>query len=182
MSAIFADGSQCVFPKAGDSSVRECVAVECFISFFQWNDRVFTIGLFHPLHHIQRIIENLLASLYKFTVFAFFEIRIVGILFVKSVIIINEIDRSERTVFPYFAYYTANAVSIIRVVFLIQSNSVITHRYQTTGFRDIKAHALVHDGNQVFSLHTRTGFFGISIRYLIRWKYNFGICPLITVF
>ena len=182
MSAILTDRSKCVFPKTGNTSIRQCIAIECFISFLQRNDRIFTVGFFHPLHHIQRIIKNFLTSFYKLTILTFFKIWIIGILFIKSMIIINEIDRSVRTVFLYFTNYAANTVSIIGIILFIQSNSIIPHCNQFAGFRDIKSNTLVHNGNQIFGLHTRTRLFGVSIRNLIRRKHNFRICPAISIF
>ena len=181
MSAILTDRSKCVFPKTGNTSIRQCIAIECFISFLQRNDRIFTVGFFHPLHHIQRIIKNFLTSFYKLTILTFFKIWIIGILFIKSMIIINEIDRSERAVFLYFTNYAANTVSIIGVILFIQSNSIIPHCNQFAGFRDIKSNTLVHNGNQIFGLHTRTRLFGISIGHFIRRKYNFRIRPVISI-
>ncbi len=182
MSPIFTDRSQSVFPKTRNASIGQCIAIECFISFFQWNDRIFTVSFFYPLHHIKRIIQYFLASLYEFPVFALFKIGIIGILFVESMIVINEINRSERTVLLYLTYYPTDTVSVVRIIFLIQSYSIISHRNQSARLRYIKAYTLVHDSNQVFCLHTRTGFFGISVRHFVRRKHYFRICPLITVF
>ena len=143
-----------MFPKTSNTSVRQCVAIECFISFLQRDDRIFTVGFFHPLHHIQRIVEYFLASFHKLTILAFFKIRIIGILFIKSMIIINKIDRSVRAVFLYFTNHPANTVSIIGIILFVQSNSVISHCNQLAGFRDIESDTLVHYGNQIFGLYT----------------------------
>ena len=40
----------------------------------------------------------------------------------------------------------------------------------------------MHDSDQIFCLHTRAGFFSISVRHFVRGEYYFRICPLITVF
>ena len=40
----------------------------------------------------------------------------------------------------------------------------------------------MHDGNQVFCLHTRTGSLRISVGNFIRRKHDFRICPVISVF
>ena len=171
-----------MFPKTGNTSIRQCITIECFISFLQRNERIFTVGFFHPLHHIQRIIENFLASFHKLTILTFLKIWIIGILFIKSMIIINEIDRSERAVFLYFTNHPANTVSIIGIIFFVQSNSVISHCNQLAGFRNIESDTLVHYGNQIFGLYTRTRFFGVSIGNLIRRKHDFRICPAISIF
>ena len=181
MSAILADRGKRMFPKTGNTSIRQCITIECFVSFLQRKNRIFTVGFFHPLHHIQRIVKNFLASLHKLTILAFLKIRIISILFIKSMIIINEIDRSVRTVFLYFTNHPANTVSIIGIILFIQSNSVISHCNQLAGFRNIESDTLVHNGNQIFGLHTRTRLFGVSIRNLIRRKHNFRICPAISI-
>ena len=170
-----------MFPKTGNTSIRQCITIECFVSFLQRENRIFTVGFFHPLHHIQRIIENFLASFHKLTILTFLKIWIIGILFIKSMIIINEIDRSERTVFLYFTNYAANTVSIIGIILFVQSNSVISHCNQLAGFRNIESDTLVHYGNQIFGLYTWTRFFGVSIGNFIRRKHDFRICPAISI-
>ena len=67
-------------------------------------------------------------------------------------IVIDEIDRSERTVFLHLSHHTADAVAIVRVVLSVQSHTIVSGSQEDATLRYIPAHTLVHDSLQWFLL------------------------------
>lgn len=54
--------------------------------------------------------------------------------FIKRMVIVNEINGTERTVFLNLANHTAYSVPVIRVIFLVQSYAIVSHSYQSAAF------------------------------------------------
>ena len=49
-------------------------------------------------------------------------------------VIVNEINGTERTVFLNLTNHTAYSVPVIRVIFLVQSYAIVSHSYQSAAF------------------------------------------------
>ena len=162
-------------------TVGQCIGIESLIAFFQRKIRIFPVGFFHPLHPIERVIQYLPASGYKCLILTLPEGRISSVLFIKTMIVINEVYRPVTAVFFYFTHDASYAVSVIRIIFFVESNSIIGHRYQAPRLRDIKTYPLVHNGKKVFGNHARTGFLRISVRNAVWRKKYIRIRPVIPV-
>ena len=97
-------------------------------------------------------------------------------------IIVNKINRTVCSVLLDFTNDTTDTISIIGIIFLIQSNPIIRHRNQTPRFGDIESYTLMHDSDQIFCFYTGTTLFGITVRHFIRRENNNRICPIISIF
>ncbi|MPN00876.1 hypothetical protein SDC9_148074 [bioreactor metagenome] len=169
-----------MLPQTGNFPIGKSIVVKRFVFFVQRNDRIIAIGLFHPLHTIKRIIEYLLASFHKCLILASFEIGKSGVLFIKTVIVVDEVNGSVSTIFLYFAHHTTNAITIIGIVFFIHRYTVVTHGDELTRFGNIKPYTLMHNSNQVLC-HILTTGFGVSVGHLVLRKYDLRIGPMIAI-
>ena len=66
--------------------------------------------------------------------------------------------------------YPTDTVSIIRIIFFIQSNSIISHRNQSAGLRYIKPTRWCMMAIKSFACIPGREAFGISVRNFIRRK------------
>ena len=96
-------------------------------------------------------------------------------------VIINEINGAEGTVLFNFANHTAYSVPVIRVIFLVQCHTIVSHGYQSAALWHIKAYTLMHDGIQIFRLVCASGL-GIAIGNPVDREKGHRVCPVITVF
>ena len=70
--------------------------------------------------------KNLVASLHESLVLCLLIIRIDGVLFVEIVVVIDKINRSESAVFLHFTNDTTHAITVIRVIFRMHYDAVIS--------------------------------------------------------
>ncbi len=94
-STVVADRGQCMFPQPHYTAVGEMVVGKSFVLFFKRNKWIIPICLLHPLHHIERVIQNLTTCGYKSFIFAFFKIGKIGVLLIKIVVIPDKVNRPE---------------------------------------------------------------------------------------
>ena len=87
---------------------------------------------------------------------------------------IDEIDGSERTVLLHFTDDTPDAVAVVGVVLTVESYAIVANGIELSAFRDIPAHTLVHDGDEVVGLVRAVGLLE-TLRHLQLRKQNDGV-------
>ena len=95
-------------------------------------------------------------------------------------VVVDEVDRTERAVLLYLSYHTAYAVAVVRVVFFVESHSVVAYCKKFTVLGNKEAHSLVHNGNKVVRL-ALVGLFGVAFGHFVFGKYYCRISPVVAV-
>ena len=130
VSAVGTDACQGVLPHSHLAPVGQGVAAESLVRSLQRQYLVVAVGLLSPLHAVHRVCKNLVARLYKSLVLGALIVRIVGVFLAEAVVVVDEINRSERSVLPYLAYHAPYAVAVVRVVFGRYRHSIVAHGNQ----------------------------------------------------
>ena len=140
-----------MLPQTGYSAIRQGIVAISLVTIVDRYQLFAPISLFHPLHAVTWVGKDFLASR-SYRLGCFLIIRISGILLIESVVVIDEIDRSERTVFLHLSHHTADAVTIVRVVLSVQCHTIVSGSQEDAALGYIPAHTLVHDCLQWFLL------------------------------
>ena len=182
VSAVAAYACQRVLPQSHLASVGQGISAERLVRSLQRQYVVVSVCLFNPLHSVHRVSQNLVAGLNKLLVLCFLVVRIVGVLFVKSVVIIYKVYRTECSVGLYLSYHAAYSVAVVGVVFRSERHAVVAHCNETVALRHIEAHALVHDGLQVFCHNARPCRFCVSVGHVVFREQLNGLSPFVSVY
>ena len=179
VAAVGRRAGQCVLPQGHKPSVGQRVVAVGFILFVQGDNRVVAVALFHPLHAEawvgQQFVNSLANGLRGLAV-----VGEVGVLLVEAVVVINEVDGPQRTVFLHFAHHAPNAVAVVVVVLAVQADAVVAHGQQRAALRHIPAHTLVHHGLQVVGL-ALNAFLLEALGHVVLRKQHHGVVPRVAV-
>ena len=148
----------------------------------QRDEWVVAVCFFYPLHPESRVGENLLTgcaqSLVALRVQR--ETRVLSHKRTIAVVQVDEVDLTEAAVSLHLTDHASHAVAVIGVVFLVKGDTIVAEGIETTGFRHIPAHTLVHDGNQLVGLVVTVGFH-IAFGHFHFWKDDLWLRPRIAV-
>ena len=133
-----------MFPQAYLTSVGQGIAAESLEGRLERQNLVTAVALFCPLHALHRVGYQGIHGLYEIFVLCFFVVGIVCILFVETVVVMDEIDRTKSSVFLNFTNHASDAVSIVGVILHRLANTIVTNGYQLAIGSHIPAYPLVH--------------------------------------
>ena len=170
-----------MFPQTDDPSVGQGIPTECLIVFVQRNQRIILIGFLYPLHTLCRVGQYLIASLHESLVLRFLIVGIIGVLLVETVVIVNKVYRTERTVGLNLTNHSTDAVSIVGMILQGKGDAVVSGSDQLITLRHVEAHTLVHHGLDILCHHTRQFFLGRSVGHFIIREELHGSRPRITI-
>ena len=116
VSAVGRDTGEGMFPQAHLPAVGQGIAAESLQGRLEGQDIVAAVTLLGPLHALHRVGNQGIHGLYQILVLGLFVVGIVGVLLAETVVVVDEIDGTERAVFLDFAHHTPDAVAVVGVV------------------------------------------------------------------
>ena len=144
VSAVGRDRGKGMFPQAYLPAVGQGIAAESLQGRLEGQDIVAAVTLLGPLHALHRVGNQGIHGLYQILVLGLFVVGIVGIFLAETMVVVDEIDGTERSVLLDFTNHASDAVSIIGVILHRLANTIVTNGYQLAVGSHIPAYPLVH--------------------------------------
>ena len=179
VTAVARNRGQGVLPKRYDATVVERVAAECLVLLVQGNQRILAVSLLDPTHALNGAGQQLLAGLAEALILRTGVVGVVGILFVESVVVVDEVDRTKGAILVDLTNYAADTVAVVRIILRVEGDTVVADGEQTIRLRNKEAHALVHDGVHVFG--EDLAVLSETVRNAIDREEHLGVGPGVTI-
>ena len=182
VSAVGRDTGEGMFPQAHLPAVGQGIAAESLQGRLEGQDIVAAVTLLGPLHALHGVRNQGIHSLYQILVLGLFVVGIVGVLLAETVVVVDEIDGTERAVLLDFAHHASDAVAVVGVVLHRLADAIVADGQQFAVGRHIPAHPLVHHGLQIMRRGQGGTFLAEAFRHVVFGEQLHGFAPCVAVF
>ena len=171
-----------MFPQAHLPAVGQGIAAESLQGRLEGQDIVAAVTLLGPLHALHWVGNQGIHGLYHILVLGLFVVGIVGVLLAETMVVVDEIDGTERAVFLDFAHHTPDAVTVVGVVLHRLADAIVADGQQFAVGSHIPAHPLVHHGLQIMGRGQGGTFLAEAFRHVVFGEQFHGFAPCVAVF